>query len=311
MPMRRLLAAASLTLLAGVASATDRVVLEGGAAAEGEIVSESETSIVLRQRGKDVEIPRRLVKSVERDVKKKDPAPGARDEPAARGDGGSQEPAARDAGAGDAAPAEAKPSAKLGTKAAEGKGEVDPKLVALMESPENADKRAAIDQVVAGWPGTKASLEAMLEHRSGDVRLVATQILEREEIGDTLEWVRKRMSDEAASVRQTAVRAARLRDYHTLEPRVIELLQYDADPSVRAETLRFLEDRGSGACLDVVLAQFEHEKDKGGRRRLLRVLKRHTGESHGEDIEAWREAVKRAPRPQQVDGEPEKKKQSR
>jgi HEAT repeat protein len=170
----------------------------------------------------------------------------------------------------------------------------DPLLAAKLGDEIPSVRVAAGEEIVRTWPASRGTFDLALSHSSSAVRLEATHLLSREELSDVHDRIVAKVSDVHPSVRMAAVRALRQRKIDDAEPKLIALVASDPDAPVRAEALVTLEIVGTPACLEVVLDQFERETIKSMRRRMLRVLRRITGEDAGEDVALWRKAVERA-----------------
>jgi hypothetical protein len=243
MPRRNLFAASLVLALAVPCLAADKIVLQGGAVAEGKVLRESPEEVVVQQGDRELRIPRKKVVRIELD-----PASVVVDEALA---------------------------GKLGCQV-------------------NADRIAAGEAILSTWPASRGTLDFALRHPEMPVRLEATHLLRRPQVTDFHDRVLQRIGDREAVVRMIALRVLRSREIRDAEPRVIKLLELDPDASVRMEATLALEQVGTEACLDVVLAAYTREPAGSTKRRLLGVLKKLTGEDLGEEASAWQPAVERA-----------------
>jgi hypothetical protein len=297
------------------ALAADRVVFENGNELTGVVESQSDSEVMLRIGDRVVRIARSRVREVlvePRDApaapaaqaqKSAGPAPTAKQSPAdGPAAGASAEPSPA------AAPAPPRPEATgEGAPAAGGAaGEAvppapplppDPVLLAKFVKGTPMDRAEAAAQIRAGWPATRPTIEVLLANPDAVVRVGAASILLQPELVDTAVHAPGLLVDSSALVRCIGVRVARRGKAAGVEPTLIAALANDPDAAVKYEALRALEDIGTPACLTEVAAQFEREKDVRKRRRYLRVLRRLTGENHGDDaFEAWHAAAERAQR---------------
>lgn len=293
---RVLVAALAALVLASPALAADKVLLRSGSVVEGTIESHDADTIVVRSGAETLRIPQRLVDRVELGEK---PAPVAAVAPV------SAPPTPRPAGGAARATAPAVAAAgpvRSGEAASpDAPTAVDAALLVRLASEVLAERSAAMDAVVAGWPSTAGTLDAALRHKDASVRRDAVSLLGRQELGDTSARIRASLGDADPNVRVGAVRQVRNRGLTDVEPVLVRLLSGDASVMVRLEALRTLEEVGTAACLPAVLAGWIAEPEdveKDRRRRYLRVLRKHTGEDAGHDrvanADAWRLAIENA-----------------
>jgi len=161
-------------------------------------------------------------------------------------------------------------------------------------SAQPAARAAAGDLVVAAWPDTVPILDDALVAKNAGVRLEATTLLDRAELGDMRDRIRDRISDSDDLVRRQAVRAARHLEWPEIEPALIRIVARDSAWIVRQEALRGLLDHGTVACLTTVLEGLQGEKDDEHRARFKRVLVKIVGSDLGDDVNAWRTAIEKA-----------------
>jgi hypothetical protein len=250
--------------LAASAQAADQIVLRDGFVVQGGIEEVSELAVVIRVDGVRRHVPREQVLRIERDA---------------------ATPAAGATAATAAASATAEPLP------------VDTALVARVAGGAAVERQKALETLAAGWPATRATLEAVLRHPAAAVRAGAASVLDDARLSGAEAYVPDLVADEAPAVRRTGVRMARRLHLVALEGRISERVARDTDPGVRAEALRALEDFGTTLCLHDVLRAFEFEQDALLRRRCLRVLRRITGEDRKpDDLHGWRDAVRDAVR---------------
>jgi len=152
----------------------------------------------------------------------------------------------------------------------------------------------ALERIVSQWPLTTPALDGALAHEKESVRVEAARLLEREELGDQRPRLRRLFRDTSPAVRRTAVRAVRHLGLGSEEDELVRLMREDPTWGVRFEAVRTLEEVGTVRCLAEVLSCWRREDDDDRRRPFTRVLRRLTGEEHGADAEAWRDAVDRA-----------------
>jgi len=155
-------------------------------------------------------------------------------------------------------------------------------------------RAAAADMLVAAWPDTAPILDDALVSKIAGVRLEATCVLGRTELGDMRERIRDRIADSDDLVRRQAVRAARHLDWPEIEPAFIRIVGRDSAWIVRQEALRGLQDHGTVACLLTVFEGWQAEKDDEHRARFKRVLVKIVGSDEGDDVEKWRVAIEKA-----------------
>jgi HEAT repeat protein len=212
--------------------------------------------------------------------------------------------AAAPAFAGDAAPAP-RPAAGAAAASASAPGDKNGRtaeqIAALKKAildgfsdPQMAVRAAATDVLLAAWPDSAPILDEALVSKDPQVRLSATCVLGRQDLGDMRDRIRARLADADDLVRRQAVRAARHLDWTELEPSLMRIVSRDPAWIVRQEALKGLLDRGTLACLTTVLEGWQAEKDDEHRARYKRVLVKILGTDAGEDVEAWRTAIDKA-----------------
>jgi hypothetical protein len=278
------LAAVALVAVAVAARADDRVVFHEGGDVRGVVESQDDDTVVIRVGTERRRYPRRLVLRVDLDpaLRTKAPTPGAAASPDASN---AKTPAPESS----ARPAAAEPQAPTTLTSA------DRELLRQVETGSAAEREIALAAIGAAWPRTKPLFDTMVAHPTVAVRLAATALLGDGRVPAPLPYVSELLSDTAPSVRRTATRLVRTLRLTTLESRILAKLA-DADRAVRAEAIRTLEEIASPASLQTLVDQWYLEADLSLRPRFLRVLRKVTGEDHGEDVDKWREAVERARR---------------
>jgi HEAT repeat protein len=158
-----------------------------------------------------------------------------------------------------------------------------------------AARVSAAQLLVAAWPDSAPILDEALASTTVEVRLEAVRLMERRELGDMRERLRKAIADKDPSVRRTAIRIARhvaqRGEFEGLENELVGPATKDHAWIVRQEALYTLESVGSTKCLRRVLECWNLEKDPEHRSTTRRVLVTLLGVDHGEDVDAWRKAV--------------------
>jgi hypothetical protein len=268
-----LIAALALVSLAAAAHAGERVKLKNGNVLEGTIESRTQTELILRTPTGVVRLGAGDVVSVEtvKDRPKK-------------------------------APAEAQASAKPDeTDAAQEEPEADPdapserlieRIVKRLGDKSVRERAIASDWVMNNWPESRAVLERALDGRVEAARMAAVHLLGREELGDTSELLKKAVGNPSSKVRVFASRIIWQGEYRHLEPElVLRVMLNDPEWAVRLEALRGLKSIGTMRCAKVVLYSFRTSNKPRYRKRCLRVLRRVTGQSHGENVRAWENAI--------------------
>ncbi len=137
------------------------------------------------------------------------------------------------------------------------------------------------------FPSSRPSIHHALTHRSPRVRALAVKLLgERGTAREDLEAAAGRLSDEKSSVRLAAVMALRALGGEGL-PDLVRYLPTETVPNNRkmaVKTLQVWRDRRAVAPLVDLLAK---ETEAGVRTFIAGALETLTGQSFGQDANAW------------------------
>jgi HEAT repeat protein len=204
------------------------------------------------------------------------------------------------AGDGDKAPAKggaakpaaaAKPDSKPAPRTPEQLAALRVAVLDGFTKPDAKARAAAGDLLVSAWPDSAPILDEALASSSAQVRLEAVTLLRREELGDVRSRIRARVGDSDEAVRRQAIRAGRHLKWPEFEPDLMKVVQSDRSWGVRQEALRGLEDHGTLRCAYIVLNAMFAEEDLEHRKAYKRVLVAVLGQDHGDDQQAWSNAI--------------------